>query len=217
MSEQPSVIDRSEHVVGWLPPNDAMARTSHAIAVDDAVYLVDPVDVDGVGELIDPLGTVAGVILTLDRHRRDGAALAQRYEVPVLLPASFSGVSLDAPVERMHDRVPETPLEVHPLTMNRFWQEVALWWPEPGLLYVPEAVGRGRFFRAGDEPLGVHPMLRLFPPRGLATFRPEILLVGHGGGIDSDATPALETALATSRRRFPRLVIEATRSMLPVP
>ena len=59
-----------------------MQRASHALAHEGGVWLVDPVDGDGLHERIAALGEVRGVLQLLDRHPRDGAALAARYGVP---------------------------------------------------------------------------------------------------------------------------------------
>ena len=61
-----------------------MQRASHALSHDGGVWLVDPVDGDGLEELLAPLGEVRGVLQLLDRHARDGAALARRHGVPLL-------------------------------------------------------------------------------------------------------------------------------------
>ena len=69
-----------------------MGRTSHALAVDGRVWLTDPIDADGVEERIRSLGEPAGVIQLLDRHKRDGAALAARLGVPLhVVPSSLPG------------------------------------------------------------------------------------------------------------------------------
>ena len=53
------------------------------------------------------------------------------------------------------------------------WQEVALWWPERRVLVTADALGTvAHYFTLGGERLGVHPLLRLTPPRQLATPRP---------------------------------------------
>ena len=54
----------------------------------------------------------------------------------------------------------------------RVWREVALWWAERRLLLVADALGTISFFRAGDEPAGLHPLLRLRPPRSLRGLEP---------------------------------------------
>jgi len=82
---------------------------------------------------------------------------------------------------------------------------VALWWPERRILVCADALGTLPFFRAGGEPAGLHPFLRLVPPRALRGLGVEHLLVGHGEGIHgADAAAAIDEALRTGRRRLPR-------------
>ncbi|PSP27909.1 hypothetical protein BRC65_03705, partial [Halobacteriales archaeon QH_2_65_14] len=57
----------------------------------------------------------------------------------------------------------------------------------------------------GTTRLGVHPVLRLFPPSKLTRLDPDRLLVGHGAGIHNDASGALEAAIDGARRRMPAL------------
>ena len=89
------------------------------------------------------------------------------------------------------------------------WRERALWWDEQRTLVVAEAVGANRFFRAGEERVGVHLLLRLTPPRDvLSRFEPEHLLLGHGEGLHGpDAAAGLREALARSRTGLPRLAL----------
>jgi hypothetical protein len=210
------VVDRWDDGVGWIAyPDERMQRASHAIASEGEVWVLDPVDVDGVDDLLADLGSVAGVITCLDRHKRDAAQVAKRHDVAVHVPSWFDGVAgdVDAPVERF-DR------EIGGMTAVRVrdssappWQEVAL--EAGGTLYVPEAVGTVPYYCAPDEPLGVHPMLRPFPPRAaLGGLSPERLRVGHGAGIATDATAALRTALRNARRTLPLAYFNAARSML---
>jgi hypothetical protein len=81
---------------------------------------------------------------------------------------------------------------------------------------VPEAVGTAAYYLAAGERLGVHPALRLRPPRTLARFDPDRILVGHGAGVHDDATAVLDDALDGARRRTPRLYLETARDMLPL-
>src|SRR5699024_3715660 len=70
-------IDRFDGGVGWLAhPDERMQRASHALSTDDGVWLVDPVDADGLDDLLAEEGDVAGVVILLDRHKRDAARLA---------------------------------------------------------------------------------------------------------------------------------------------
>ncbi|THE63280.1 hypothetical protein D8Y22_19140 [Salinadaptatus halalkaliphilus] len=212
-------IDRYDRGVGWIAhPDERMQRASHALEVDGEVWVVDPVDADGLDELLAEFGEVAGVAVLLDRHKRDAATIANRHDVPVYLPEHFEGVTkeLGAPVVRFQDELAETGIEAYPIVTNRFWQEVALFDREAGTLLVPESVGTVGYFCAGSERLGVHPMRRFVPPRRqLGRAGPERILVGHGAGITEDATAVLEEALRTARRRAPRLYAETAWALGP--
>jgi hypothetical protein len=68
--------------------DEVMARASHAVAADEKVWLVDPVDAAEALKRVAELGRPAGVLQLLDRHERDGAAIAERLGVPLIrLPA----------------------------------------------------------------------------------------------------------------------------------
>lgn len=213
-------IDRFDGGVGWIAhPDEEMLRASHALAVDDDVWVIDPVDADGLDELLADHGEVAGVVVTFDRHRRDAATIATRHDVSVWIPDWFTGVAskLDAPVKRFGSELADTGIEAHPLKQRRIWQEVSLYDRQAGTLVVPESVGAADYFLAGTERLGVHPMMRPLPPREtLGQFEPDRLLLGHGPGVMTDATAVLRQALASSRRRSPRLYAENLRLLLPV-
>lgn len=216
-------IDRFEHGVGWMAyPDEGMERASHALAVPSAddeadVWVVDPVDAPGVDDLLDSLGTVAGVVVGLDRHKRDVDVIAQRHDVPVFVPEWMDGVASEfaATTARFSGELADTgfrALEVRNSTIPP-WQEVGLYDGET--LVVPEAVGTADFFRAGGERLGVHPMLRLVPPRGtLGGLDPDRILVGHGSGIHEGASEALANALSGSRRRAPAAFTKALSSFV---
>jgi len=182
-------VDELEDGFGWTE-DERMRRTSHALAVDGRVWLIDPIEADGVEERIRSLGEPAGVIQLIDRHNRDSAALAELFGVPLhVVPASLPG----------------TPFRFLPVLRARWWKEVALWWPERRILVCADALGTLPFFRVGDELAGLHPFFRLKPPRNLAGLGVEHLLVGHGEGVHGDAAGrAVDEALRTGRRRFPR-------------
>jgi hypothetical protein len=177
---------------GWIE-DSSMERCAHALVVDGRVFVIDPFEAEGVEERIRAAGEPAGVIQLLDRHRRDCAAFAQRLGVPLHV--------LDAPA----------PFETIPIATPPGWKEVALWWPGPRVLVCADAVGTGARFRTRGERLGVHMVLRLLPPRRLARFEPEHVLVGHGEGILENATAALREALATSRLRLPSVLADEAR------
>ena len=168
-------------------------RSSHALADDGRVWIIDPIDWQPALERVAALGEPAAVVQLLDRHRRDSAAVAARLGVPHLtLPSA----------------VADSPFELIRLTHRRWWHESALWWPARATLVVPEAIGTARGFAVGGAAAGVHPVLRLLPPRVLANFAPEHLLVGHGPPLHDAAAAALAAAIDRSRRDLPRLLAE---------
>jgi len=190
-----------EHELGisWLPDSgEMMQRACHAVLLDGGVWIVDPVDVPGLDERIAAVGEPAGVLQLLDRHDRDCAPVAKRLGVPHHR-VPFEGV----------DGAPFEPVKV---IRQRLWKEVAIWVPSERALIVPEAVGTAPYFRSGDEEIGVHPMLRLIPPRKLGAYEPVHLLTGHGTGMHGGGTPAaLRDALDGSRRRLPGALISMVR------
>ncbi len=112
--------------------------------------------------------------------------------------------------------VPGSPFEVTKVLSVPGWREVALWWEAERVLVCTEALGTVPYFRARDEPLGVHPFLRLYQPRGLRDMAkclaPGHVLVGHGEGIHGDdATPALRWAVQGARRAAPRWLRDQLR------
>jgi hypothetical protein len=216
MSPTLNVVDRWEGGISWTLEGDDLQRTCHALVTEAGVWLIDPLDASGLEEELAELGEVAGVTLLLDRHKRDAEMMARRYSVPVSLPAALGPVAKELTVEteRYTDTLPGTNYRTIPLTTNRLWREVALFDAENRTLVVPEAVGTNDLFTTADERLGVHPGLRLFPPRAqLAGLNPDQILVGHGPGVFDDAASALRTAMRDSRRNAPRIFAKA--AMLP--
>lgn len=183
-------IQRHALGITWAEQG-GMARSAHALADGGRVWLIDPYEDAEALSAAAELGAPAGVVQLLDRHKRDCEAIAHRLGVPLsVLPSEMQG----------------TPFEVVPLIANRFWNEVALWWPQRRALIVAEAIGTAPAFGLGRR-AGVHPMLRLVPPRKLSRFSPELLLVGHGRAIEQGASGALEEALSRSRSDMPKLLM----------
>jgi hypothetical protein len=194
-------VDEQDWGFGWISTEQPYLRlTSHALRADGGVWLVDPAEGEGVEERVRALGEPAGVVQLLDRHNRACAAFAERLGVPHhRLP--FDGVG---PFETMTV-----------MRRKRWWNEVALWWPEQRVLVTADALGTvPHYFALGGERLGVHPLLRLTPPRELGRLDPEHVLCGHGSGVNDGATEALRDALANSRQRLPRLALELPRALL---
>jgi len=210
-------VDRWEGGMGWLAhPEETMQRASHALVVDDEVWVVDPVEAPGIDEAFAAFGPVAGVVVTMDRHARDAARIAGRHGVHVHVPEWVAGsVSISGPVERFQGELADTGFRALKVLDVPGWHEAALYDHRTGTLVVGEAVGTADYFLAGAERLGVHPMLRLTPPTVFRGLEPARILVGHGAGVSTDATGALIDALAGSRRRFPALLVQTVRQFLP--
>lgn len=206
--------------VGWIAyPEETIQRASTALAVGDDVWVIDPVDASDLDALLAEFGEVAGVVVGLDRHFRDADEIASRHDVAVHVPEWMTDVEeeVSVPVERFGGELAETgirAIKVRDSTVPR-WQEVAFYRETDGTLVVPEALGTAEFFVVGAERLGVHPMLRPFPPRKpLGSLSPDRVLTGHGGGVSVAAAAVLDDALAGSRRRAPRLYLKMLRSFL---
>lgn len=227
------VVDAFDGGFGWqADPEESLQRTSHALATDDGVWLLDPVDAPGLdAELAarspgaDEDASVAGVAVCAGWHARDAAAVAARHDVPVTLPSwmdrslahlkASTGEDVEATsdgdvaVQRVDDHLPGTDVALHRVSPMSAWTEAVCWRERDRTLYVPESLGTADAFVAGDERLGVIFYARLFPPRdALSGFDPERVLVGHGAGVFDDANVALADALDAARARFPRALRE---------
>lgn len=191
-------IDAEDHSLGrtWVVA-EPMERAYHALVDEGRVWLVDPLDreLDGIAELGEP----AGVLQLLDRHNRDCAEVAQRLGVPHL---------------KVPDAVPGSPFAAIPVLRMPGWKETALWWPERKALIVAEALAANPMHTGGGQPVGVHFMLRAWPPGSLREYRPQHLLLGHGRPLHgAAAAEGLETAYARSRRDLPRVLLKLPGSV----
>lgn len=182
------LCDEFDGGFGWTEPG-FLHRTSHVVESGGAVLIFDPVDLPGIDERIRALGEPEAVVQLLDRHERDSVALAARLGIPHLRMELGDSASRGRLVR---------------IIWNRFWKEVAFWEPERRVLVVADALGSVGYFTAPGEAIGVHPILRLRPPRALADLAPQHVLCGHGEGIHGDeAALRLAEALTTARRRIP--------------
>lgn len=213
-ADEYDVIREDDAGFGWMAfPGEAMRRASHAFATDDGVYVVDPVDVPDLDEHLEALGDVAGVVLTLDRHERDSAAVAERHDVPVFVPEFFGRTDLGVETKPLRGSLAR--FAVIPVVNRSFWNEIALWDADSGELWVSEVLGTSSYFVTGENDLGVHPMVRGFPPRKqLGDLTPSAIYTGHGRGVSTGATAALQQALADSRRRMPQAYAGIVKNML---
>jgi hypothetical protein len=201
-------IDDFDGGVGWLAhPAETMERASHALVEDGDVWLVDPVDADGLDDRLAEMGSVRGVVVLYHYHRRDASTIAARHDVPVLLPAGMTALSDDdvaAPVRRFEGRLAETAYYLKRVTVSRFWQEWALFDGET--LVVGESVGTADYFLAPGERLGVSLVRRAVPPGAtLGDLDPQRILCGHGVGVFADAAGELRRAIDEARWTAPRM------------
>jgi hypothetical protein len=190
------LVDEWEGGFGWSQ-DEFMRRTSHGLVVGGRVWLIDPVDTPELEERVRALGEPGGVLQLLDRHERGGAAWAERLGVPHL---------------RAWETVGAAPFETLSVRRRRWWREVALWEPSSCTLVCADALGTVAYFCAPGERIGLHPLVRPFPPRSLARVAPERILCGHGAGVHEDATGALHDALHTARRRMPAAWLSALKA-----
>lgn len=187
-----------EHGLEWVPEGDKLARTGHAVLAGGSVWLTDVVDGPGLDERVAALGSPAAVIQLLDRHPRDCAAVAERLGVPLH----------ETPLTDLEG----APFVVLPIVKRRFWREIAVWFAKERALVCGDALGSLGYFRAKDEPFGVHPFLRVFPPKKLQALEPEHILFGHGPGFHGPEAPeALRRAFAKPRRRLPQALLNGLR------
>jgi hypothetical protein len=192
----PRVVDELEFGFGWIGGEKPRLQiASHVLAEKGRVWVIDPTDEPSLDDRVRALGEPAGVVQLLDRHNRGAAAVAARLGVP----------HHRVPV----DGIPGSGFEVIPIVLRTYWREIALWWPKRRVLVTGDSLGTvPHYFALGGERLGVHPLLRLTPPRVLARFTPEHVLVGHGEGIHAGAAAAVRDAIAHARRRTLRLPLE---------
>lgn len=218
--------------VTWIAhPEESMERASHAIVVDadgslardpdrnGEIWIVDPVDFDGLDALVGDLGTLVGVVVLSELHRRDSAAIANRHDVPIFVPAPVEAVGLEyrAPVRVFGDSLPGTDIEARQVMARPPYTEVALYDAATGtlvatesLVTAPQAVGWG-------ERLSVGPWGRLKPPRAaLSDVDVDRILVGHGPPLTEDAQEALDVALRRSRWGLPLYLLKDAVFMLRV-
>ena len=202
------VVDEWDDGFGWQAhPDESGARTSHAIADDDGIWLFDPLDAPGIDERLADLGTVSGIVVCADYHTRDGATFARRHDVPVTVPAWLSRVTdrVDAPVERATDSV--AGFELRRLRPLRAWHETVAYRERDGTLYVPDFLSTHPKFTVGGERLGMPTFSRLWPPRERLDCAPARILLGHGEGVFDNPAGELKETLRGARRRFPRALV----------
>ncbi len=199
------VVASGDWGFSWRPAGEGyMRRAAHALATADGLWLVDPIDGEGLDAALAARGVLAGCVLTIDRHARDAQSIAARHGVAVHADEALGSMRRRGPLVRFTGRLGGSGLESIPLPgrgFSRWWRECALRWHDRRVLVVGESIGRAPYFLIGDEVLGLHPLRRTTPPRELAGLGPEILLVGHGDPVTHDAAPLLDDLIVAGRGR----------------
>lgn len=213
-----SWVTRWDDGFSWIAdPDEDIGRASHALEIGGDLHLIEPVDAPDLDDHLSTVGDPQGVIVVMDRHTRDAEAIADRWDVPIFAPEAFDRIAanLSVPPEPLEPLLEGSSWRSIPLVDNRFWQELALWSSKRRTLLVQEVLGTLSYFCVGDEPIGMHQVSRIRPPRrALEAVRPRRLLVGHGKPIASVDLEAYRRTLRLGRRRLPRAMIGAVRGVL---
>lgn len=225
---EPAVVELVAEFDGgitWTLAGDSMLECRAHALVDGSggVWLVDPLDADGLDELLAPLGTVRGVIVLLDRHLRQAPAVAERFGVPLHVPPGkwrsghprpAGSILLDDDAAGAGDA---PPFRFAPLVArDGQWLEWILWWSERRVLVVPEVLGTPSYYAPRTGPAGLHPALRLMgapdslgPAHGALrdniAAAPVKILVGHGDISGTHDVEHLEQPLQHPRLGLPGL------------
>lgn len=200
---------------GWLAdPKDLSERSSHVIVGNSGHWLIDPLDGPGVRDLLPDASDITGIVLTLDRHQRDCAMFAREFDVAVAIAGPLRGVEADLPCRtESTDRFrADTGWSVRPVIDRPGWHEIALVSADGKTMWISEIVGNAPYFCAPQEQLGVHPLVRLRPPREIfADEEPDRVIVGHGRGVMEHGAAALHDAMEHGRRRAPQAYFNALK------
>lgn len=183
--------------LSWIAyPDERAQRASHALQTEAGVWLVDPVDANGLDERVAELGEVAGVLVIQDRHTRDAEEVARRYDVAVHIPdwMTLTRDKLETAAEPVGSELPGTNYTVHRLIDTDDWEEAILVNETTNTMLVPEALVAIPVSDVNETALEVHPELDE-PPRRLTDWKPHRILVGHGKSIHSDANTVLRETL----------------------
>ncbi|SEW29283.1 hypothetical protein [Halobacterium jilantaiense] len=198
-AERPTLeaITEWDRGIGWFaqPDEDAM-RGSHALATESGVWVIDPLDAEGLDDRLSELGEVTGVAVVHDRHTRDAEAIANRHDVAVYVPEwmDLTREKLQSEPEPLGDELPGTTYEIRRLIDTDEWEEAILVDEAGETLVVVETLGTLPGFCASDDDIGLHPTLDETPD-GLADYQPERILVGHGESIYEGGAAELDAAL----------------------
>lgn len=211
-AERPLVVDEWHGGLGWIThPDERTRRTSHAVMGRDGVWLFDPLDAPGVDRLVTSLGDVVGVAVLSAGHGRDAATFADRFEVPVSVPAWIDDITTPPGVRRaaVTETLGDSGFALRPTTSRATGPEAIAWRETDSTLYTPDLLSTLPLYRVGDERIAPSLLTRLRPIRAIAAdLDPDRIICGHGTGVFDDASGALHDALSAAHRGFPRALFE---------
>lgn len=210
-----TVVHRWDDGLTWMAhPDERMRRASHALVSGDDVWLVDPLDAEGLDRELAALGEVAGVVVLTNSHGRHADRLAERHDVAIHVPGCFHEDAhpihdVDAPVETFDEELADTGFELVWEKDGSGWKEGVLYHPDQRTLVVPDVLMTA-LFASEDGRLKVFPFFQWSPPRReLGSLDVERVLVGHGDPVVEDAQTALDSALAVPRREMAPAIARA--------
>ena len=99
------VVASGDWGFSWRPAGEGyMRRAAHALATADGLWLVDPIDGEGLDAALAERGVLAGCVLTIDRHARDAQAIAARHGVAVHADEALGSMRRRGPLVRFSGR-----------------------------------------------------------------------------------------------------------------
>lgn len=211
--DEVSVVGQWDGGFSWMAhPEETMRRASHAIVVDGDLWLVDPIDADGLDDNLTDLGEVAGVVVLTNSHGRHADLLAVRHDVAIHVPACFDldthpVTGFEAPVEIIEGDLANTGFQLVWQKDSRGWKEGALYHSDRGTLVMADTLMTA-LFTGKDGRLEVIPFFKRSPPRAeLGNLAVERILVGHGEPVMEDAQQALLAALDGAGSPTPMAIV----------
>ncbi len=224
-AEEVSVMMRWNGGLTWMAHPDAqMQRASHALVVDDDVWLIDPLDGANLGDVLVGLGAIKGIVVLGSEHHRHADRIAARHEVAIHLPEWFEeeAKDYDAEVTQFTDELADTGFEAIKLK-DSFWQEAGLYHPERRTLAVSDTFMTA-LFSSRQGRVELFPPARFDPPNeAIGDLAIDRLLVGHGEPVFENTEERIERALAMEYRSTPAAILmslpilaKIIRTQLPV-
>ncbi|MFB6186007.1 MAG: hypothetical protein ABEI86_03965 [Halobacteriaceae archaeon] len=196
-------IDEWHSGFGWIAyPDELIQRASHGLIHNGGIWLIDPLLTANLESMITDYGEPVGIVILSSLHTRDAVELAKQFEIPIHIPESLQ-ITPSTNTITFSEELADTGFKPLKGVSLPWWQEVALY--DGDTLLVGDMLGTAPYFTARDEEIGIHPLLRLFPPSKISKLTPERILTGHGAGIMEAGTEQLQTAFNHARLQIPQV------------